>query len=67
MNRKYLAQVIATDIDGLQMISACCAGAKIKVSNVKYLSSNKVFLFDERYLTLETLILAPAQHAEIKV
>ena len=54
MNRKYLAQVIATDIDGLQMISACCAGAKIKVSNVKYLSSNKVFLLSIERTKIET-------------
>ena len=26
------------------MISACCAGAKIKISNIKFLKSNKIFL-----------------------
>ena len=26
------------------MISACCSGAKVKVSDIKYLPSNKVFL-----------------------
>ncbi len=44
MNKKYLAQIIATDNEGLQMISACSAGAKVKVSDIKYLGSNKVFL-----------------------
>ncbi len=44
MNKKYLAQIIATDYEGLQMISACSAGAEVKVSDIKYLSSNKVFL-----------------------
>ena len=44
MDKKYLAQIIATDNEGLQMISAFTAGAKVKVSNIKYLSSNKVFL-----------------------
>jgi len=44
MSKKYLAKIIATDNEGLQMISACSAGAKIKVSNIKYLPSNKVFL-----------------------
>ena len=29
---KYLAKIIATDNEGLQMISACCAGAKVKIS-----------------------------------
>ena len=41
---KYLAKIIASDQDGLQMISACTSGAKVKVSNIKYLKSNKVFL-----------------------
>ena len=44
MEKKYLAQIIATDNEGLQMISACSAGAKVKVSDIKYLGSNKVFL-----------------------
>ena len=42
---KYLAKIIATDKEGLQMISACSSGAKVKVSDIKYLESNKVFLF----------------------
>ena len=44
MDKKYLAKIIASDNEGLQMISACSAGAKVKVSDIKYLSSNKVFL-----------------------
>ena len=44
MEKKYLAQIIAMDNDGLQMISACTAGARVKVGNIKYLSNNKVFL-----------------------
>ena len=44
MEKKYLAQIIATDKEGLHMISACSSGAKVKVSNIKYLGSNKVFL-----------------------
>ncbi|MBM3631320.1 MAG: DUF2948 domain-containing protein, partial [Alphaproteobacteria bacterium] len=30
MEKKYLAKIIATDGEGLQMISACCAGGKVK-------------------------------------
>ena len=41
---KYLAKIIANDQEGLQMISTCIAGSKTKVSNIKYLSTNKVFL-----------------------
>ncbi|MDC3028680.1 DUF2948 family protein [Candidatus Pelagibacter sp.] len=44
MDKKYLAQIIATDNDGLQMISACSTGARVKISDIKYLASNKVFL-----------------------
>ena len=44
MVKIYLAQIIATDNEGLQMISACSSGSKVKVSDIKYLKSNKVFL-----------------------
>ena len=44
MDKKYLSQIIATDNEGLQMISACSAGAKVRVKDIKYLASNKVFL-----------------------
>ena len=42
--KKYLAQIIANDNEGLQIISACSAGARIRVKDIKYLGSNKVFL-----------------------
>ena len=35
MDKKYLAKIIASDNEGLQMISACTAGAKVKVSDIK--------------------------------
>ena len=44
MTKKYLAKIIATDNEGLQIISACSAGAKVNVSDIKYLASSKVFL-----------------------
>ena len=44
MSKKYLAKIIATDNEGLQIISACSAGAKVKVVDIKYLASSKVFL-----------------------
>ncbi len=44
MNKKYLSKIIANDKEGLQTISACCAGAEIKVTDIKYLQQNKVFL-----------------------
>ena len=54
MGKKYLAQIIASDNEGLQMISACTAGAKIKVSGIKYLSENKVFLISIERTKIET-------------
>ena len=41
---KYLAKIIASDQEGLQMISACSSGAKVKIGDIKYLASNKVLL-----------------------
>ena len=54
MENKYLAQIIATDNEGLQMISACSAGAKIKVTDIKYLQANKVFLLSIERTKIET-------------
>ena len=54
MNKKYLKKIIATDNEGLQMISACCGGAKVKISNIKYLQSNKIFLISIERNQVET-------------
>ena len=42
--KKYHAKIIANDQEGLRLISACMSGSKTKVSNMKYLTSNKIFL-----------------------
>ena len=54
MEKKYLSKIIANDNEGLQMISACCAGAVIKVSDIKYLQTNKVFLLSLKRTKIET-------------
>jgi len=54
MEKKYQAQIIATDNEGLQMISACSTGAKVKVADIKYLQSNKVFLLSIERIKIET-------------
>ena len=54
MDKKYLAKIIATDNEGLQMISACSAGAKAKVSDLKYLATNKDFLLSIQRTKVET-------------
>tara|TARA_Y100000768_G_scaffold325345_1_gene262303 strand:+ start:459 stop:851 length:393 start_codon:yes stop_codon:yes gene_type:complete len=50
---KYFAKIIASDHEGLQMISACSSGAKVKVSDIKYLASNKVFLLSIERIKVE--------------
>jgi hypothetical protein len=54
MEKKYLSKIIANDNEGLQMISAYCAGAEIKVSDIKYLQKNKVFLLSLKRTKIET-------------
>ena len=54
MEKKYLAKIIANDQEGLQMISACSAGAKVKIVDIKYLASNKVFLLSIERTKIET-------------
>ena len=54
MEKKYLSKIIANDNEGLQIISACCAGAEIKVSEIKYLQKNKVFLLSLKRTKIET-------------
>ena len=54
MDKKYLAKIIATDQEGLQMISACCAGAEVKIADIKFLQSNKIFLLSIKRTKIES-------------
>ena len=54
MDKRYLAKIIATDNEGLQMISVCCANAKVKISDIKFLQSNKVFLISVERIKVES-------------
>ena len=54
MKKKYLSKIIANDNEGLQMISACCSGAEIKINDIKYLQKNKVFLLSLKRSKIET-------------
>ena len=54
MDKKYLAKIIATDNEGLQMISACCSRAKVKISDIKFLKSNTIFLISIERIRVET-------------
>ena len=54
MKKKYLSKIIANDNEGLQIISACCSGAKLRVADIKYLKKNKVFLLSLVRSKIET-------------
>ena len=48
MSKNYLKKIIANSANDLKYISACCYQAK--VSDIKFLSNNKIFLiYLERY------------------
>ena len=48
--KEYLAKIIAKDKQGLQLISACCSEAKIKIEDIKFLKKNNIFLLSlERF------------------
>ena len=53
MSNKYLAKIIAKDSQGLRFISACCSQAKVKVSDLRYLKSNQIFLIFLQRLNIE--------------
>ena len=53
--KKFFAKIIATDNEGLRMISACCSGAKVKISNMKYLKNNKIFLLSLERINIENV------------
>ena len=47
---QYLKKIIAKSSEDLQFISACCYQAKVKISDIKYLPKNKIFIVSlERY------------------
>ena len=61
MIKRYLAKIIAKDSQGLRLISACCAGAKVKISEIKYLPKNKIFLLSLERFSKE------ADHDNLKI
>ena len=54
MKKKYLAKIIALDINGLSTISAIVSGAKVLIADIKYLPSSKVFLLSIQRTKVET-------------
>tara|TARA_Y100000389_G_C17426706_1_gene499967 strand:+ start:240 stop:620 length:381 start_codon:yes stop_codon:yes gene_type:complete len=54
VEKNYSPQIIANDLEGLRMVSACVAGAKIKISDIKFLKLNKIFLLSGERNKVET-------------
>ena len=54
MKKKYLAKIIALDINGLSTISAIVSGAKVLIADIKYLPSSKVFLLSIERTKIES-------------
>ncbi len=44
MENRFLSKIIARDIEGMNLISALCHNAKIKIENIKYLKNNHILL-----------------------
>ena len=59
MQKSYLAKIIAKDVNGLQIISACCSKAKVKIDGIKFLKKNKIFL-----MSLERFKIEKGEHKE---
>ena len=52
--KSFLKKVIAQSPDDLQIISAICAESKVKISDIKYLPSTKIFLLSVLRMDKET-------------
>ena len=50
----FLKKVIAQSPNDLQIISAICADSKVKISDIKYLPSTKIFLLSVLRIDKET-------------
>ena len=54
MNKKFLKKIIAHSSEDLRLISAFCSGGKVKISEIKYLQKNKIFLISIDRFVKET-------------
>ena len=52
--KSFLKKVIAQSPDDMQIISAICAESKVKISDIKYLPSTKIFLLSVLRIDKET-------------
>ena len=53
MQKRYLKKIIAQSRKDLQFISACCSEGIVKLSEIKFLPKNKIFLLSIERLNKE--------------
>ncbi len=53
MQKRYLKKIIAQSRKDLQFISACCSEGVVKLSEIKFLPKNKIFLLSIERLSKE--------------
>ena len=54
MSKKYLAKILARDLNGLNLISLYCYKSKLKTSDIKFLKENKIFLLSLQRNSIKT-------------
>ena len=53
MSKKYLAKILARDLNGLNLISLYCHKSILKVSDIKFLKKNKIFLLSLQRISIK--------------
>ena len=54
MSKKYLAKILARDLNGLNVISLYCHKSILKISDIKFLKENKIFLLSLQRNSIKT-------------
>ena len=54
MSKKYLAKILARDLNGLNLISLYCYKSILKISDIKFLKENKIFLLSLQRNSIKT-------------
>ena len=54
MSKKYLAKILERDLNGLNLISLYCHRSILKISDIKFLKENKIFLLSLQSNSIKT-------------
>ena len=54
MSKKYLAKILARDLNGLNLISLYCHKSILKISDIKFLKENKIFILSLQRNSIKT-------------